>query len=156
MIPNSFVSVILVGLAALLLPQGRTPRFEDYPAGDTLRVAPVAPKLINLDDQRFRTALRRGAAKGPNFAGAFTVVLWGCGTSCQSGAVIDARTGRVWNLPQSLARGAQYRLSSRLFIADPIPPKPQPIESPFVLYYEWRDSLFVLIDSLRVHTEPTR
>ena len=132
------------------------PRFEDYPAGDTLRAAAVSPRLTSPDDQRFRTALRRGAAKGPNFAGAFTVVLWGCGTSCQTGAVIDGRTGRVWNLPQSLSRGAQYKLSSRLFVADPIPPEPQPIEAPFVFYYEWRDSMFMLIDSVRAPTGHTR
>jgi hypothetical protein len=149
-------SLAFVGVAALLVPQGKVPRFEDYPARDTLRVAPVAPDLTNPDYQRFRTVLRRGAAKGLNFAGGLTIVVWGCGTSCQSGAIIDGRTGKVSPLPQSLVRGAQFRVSSRLFVADPVPPEPQPFESPFVVYYEWRDTIFVVIDSVRAAIKHTR
>src|SRR5882762_7052362 len=115
---SEFVPLVSVILAGLFVPQVKVPRFEDYPARDTLRGTPAAPNLTNPDDQRFRTALRLGAAKGPNFAGAFTVVLWGCGSPCQSGAVIDARTGSVWSLPRPLTRRAQYKLSSRLFVAD--------------------------------------
>jgi hypothetical protein len=54
-----------------------------------------------------------------NFAGNYRVVLWGCGTSCESGAIVDAATGRVYDLPMSLEVGAQYRVDSRLFVADP-------------------------------------
>jgi hypothetical protein len=133
----------------VLSAQQGAPRFEDYPATDTLRGAPVAPNLTNPDDRQFRTVLKGGAAMGPNFAGAYTVVIWGCGTSCQTGAMIDGRTGRVRPLPQSLARGAEFKLTSRLFVVDPVPPRPQPYESPYTFYYEWRESTFVLVDSLR-------
>jgi hypothetical protein len=145
--------LLMIGAAGVAFAaQGRVPRFQDYPATARLQGAPVPPKL-SPDDERLRTALRRGAARGPNFAGAYTVVIWGCGTSCQSGAVIDARTGRVWSLPHSFVRGADFRLASRLFVADPVPPQPQPYESPYVTYYEWRDTAFVLIDSLRAPSQ---
>jgi hypothetical protein len=147
----TWVSVLASMAATVLLSdQGRAPRFEDYPATDSLHSAPVRPVLIRPADRRFRTVITQGAAKGPNFAGTHTVIVWGCGTSCQSGVVVDARTGRVWGFPQTLVRGAQYTLTSRLFVANPVPPTAQPYESPYVTYYEWRDSTFVLIDSLRV------
>jgi hypothetical protein len=56
---------------------------------------------------RFRTALSRAAAGGPNFAGHFTVVTWGCGTACQVTAVVDAVTGA---------------LSQQVLVTIPIPP----------------------------------
>jgi hypothetical protein len=71
------------------------PRFEDYPvAAETVRPAPVNLKG-NPEARRFRTMLREGAADGPNFAGHFTIVDWGCGTSCVNWAVVDATTGKV-------------------------------------------------------------
>jgi hypothetical protein len=33
--------------------------------------------------------------KGPNFAGYYRVVVWGCGTSCAEFAVVSLRTGNV-------------------------------------------------------------
>jgi hypothetical protein len=44
----------------------------------------------------FRTMLRLGAKKGPNFAGHFTIVGWGCGASCLDFAIVDAKNGQVW------------------------------------------------------------
>ena len=45
--------------------------------------------------RRYKTVLRRGATVGPNFAGHYTIVAWGCGTSCVTLAVVDAGTGSV-------------------------------------------------------------
>lgn len=75
----------------------------------------------------FRTRLRE-AARGPlNFAGGYMLALWGCGTSCTSGAVISAQTGRVIWLPASICcedagtgssypERVQYRADSQLLI----------------------------------------
>jgi len=57
---------------------------------------PVPPVLSTAEARRFRTVLRQGAAAGPNFAGHFTVVGWGCGSSCINAAIVDARTGQVY------------------------------------------------------------
>ena len=67
---------------------------------------------------------RNGAKKGPNFAGHFTVVQWGCGTTCLTGAIVDATTGKVFHLPPLLkgrtvgfeAMWLHFRLESRLMI----------------------------------------
>jgi hypothetical protein len=52
--------------------------------------------------REFRTRLREAAREKPNFAGHFIVTTWGCGTECVEGAIIDARTGRVFMLPFTL------------------------------------------------------
>lgn len=43
---------------------------------------------------RFRTTVSEQIAKGANFAGHFSFVSWGCGTSCISYAIIDLVTGK--------------------------------------------------------------
>src|SRR2546423_11174330 len=74
------------------------PHFEQYAVADTFR-GPSAPVDLTSEPgaRRFRTVLTQGAAGGVNFAGHFTIVTWGCGTQCQSYAVIDASTGRVFS-----------------------------------------------------------
>src|SRR5262249_22084781 len=68
---------------------------------------------------RFRTVIRNGAYAGPNFADHFTVVSWGCGSGCQSHAIVDARTGYVFMLPMITGYGVSYRRDSRLLVMDP-------------------------------------
>lgn len=96
------------------------PRFEAHPVTDTFTGTPAAVDLSSAEGaRRFRTVLVDGAAQGPNFAGHYTFVQWGCGSPCQSFAIVDARTGRVTFGNGSLSVGAEYRLDSRLLIADP-------------------------------------
>lgn len=99
--------------------QRRLPRFEDYPVREVYRGRPAPVDLASAPGaQRFRTVLREGAARGPNFAGRYTVVEWGCGSPCHAFAIVDARTGRVYFVPQTANAGAEYRLDSRLFVID--------------------------------------
>jgi hypothetical protein len=60
-------------------------------------LAHPAPVVLagNKDARMFRTALREAEKAGPNFAGHYVIAGWGCGTSCLSWSVIDARTGKV-------------------------------------------------------------
>jgi hypothetical protein len=93
--------------------------FRRWPASENYTGPPVAV-VIGSDPQaqQFRTRLTEGARHGPNFAGIYTVVEWGCGTNCQQVAVVDARTGRVCDwLTTEL--GSRYQLDSRLFIENP-------------------------------------
>ncbi len=75
---------------------GQNPTFERYPA----IVEPAKAKAIDFRNSpgasTFRTRLREALAGGVNFAGHFILTGWGCGTGCTNGAVIDARTGRVF------------------------------------------------------------
>jgi hypothetical protein len=110
--------------------QGRkgrpAPRFEDYPAREVYR-GPVAPARLDSKKARmFRTRLREGSRGGPNFAGRYSVVVWGCGTGCAQMGVVDSKTGRVYFPPleytdipdteDEAARSRVFRLDSRLLV----------------------------------------
>lgn len=73
------------------------PRFEDYPATPGNR-PPVEPDVRTHPRSRmFRTRIREGARKGPNFAGHYTIVAWGAGTGALGWAIVDADTGKVFH-----------------------------------------------------------
>jgi hypothetical protein len=106
--------------------RARTPVFADYPAREVFRGRPAPVRLRTRRDRQFRTRLREGAREGPNFAGRYTVVWWGCGTGCSQVAVVDAQTGLVrWPPvewvdildPETDAEWPRgFRLDSRLLI----------------------------------------
>lgn len=100
------ISNLLFGLALSGLPFAASaeaakpvPRFEDYPEKTRYTGHPAAPRLDSPLARKFRTVLRDGAAQGPNFAGHFTVVEWGCGSGCRQLAIVDARSGKVIAMP---------------------------------------------------------
>lgn len=77
-------------------------RFSDFPVSERYNKPSKAPVLATKEQRAFRTRLRQAAKEKPNFAGHYIVTIWGCGTECISGAIIDARTGSVIMLPFSL------------------------------------------------------
>jgi len=104
--------------------QQRVPQFKDFPAGEQYRGKPHAVVLAG-DARMFRTRLKEAAKGKPNFAGHYIVAIWGCGTECLEGAVIDAKTGRVYILPFTLCcwrmvddnfNPLEYRPDSKLLI----------------------------------------
>jgi hypothetical protein len=58
------------------------------------------------------------SSKGVNFAGHFCFVYWGCGSPCQMSAVVDMKTGKVYN-GINASNGYEYRKDSRLLIVNP-------------------------------------
>src|SRR4051794_26520256 len=81
------------------LAQSNVPHFKDYPAAEIYKGS-TAPLVLARDDFTFKTRLRWAAKnQKPNFAGHYILTSWGCGAECVMGAVIDAKTGRVywWN-----------------------------------------------------------
>jgi hypothetical protein len=130
----------------------RLPRFEDYSVTEIFKGPPAPPKLRRSGDRLFRTRIREGAAKGPNFAGKFTIAEWGCGSGCVSIAIVDAKDGRIFDAPFSaLAWGVPmmtesveplaFKLDSRLLIARGCPEE----ENCGFYYYEWMGTKFKLI-----------
>jgi hypothetical protein len=115
------------------------PRFEDHPATESFSGTPAPVDLRSQPWAReYRTALRTGAAEGPNFAGAYTLVLWGCGTQCQSWAVVDARTGRVYGNPFDAELLVDFRRDSRLVVVNPVRPDELPWPGrPRPAYFAW-------------------
>jgi hypothetical protein len=77
----------------------QAPRFEDYPAREVYKGRPARVRLDSKQARMFRTRLREDSRTGPNFAGHYTVVIWGCGSGCAQMGVVDARTGRVYFPP---------------------------------------------------------
>jgi hypothetical protein len=140
---------IAFNLAALAQTRdSRVPRFEDYPTDSVYTGKPAEPVLLTPAERRFRNTIRRGVAEGlgvedgvtgkevarpgPNFAGHYVIVKWGCGSPCIMAAFVDLTDGRVlpppfhpgpghsyfqvrWAFPKEPLR---YRVNSRLLIAN--------------------------------------
>lgn len=99
---------------------GKVPDFPDYPIPDIYEGALAEVDFSTKPEAEiFRGAIREGAKEGPNFSGKYTVVEWGCGTSCQNHAIIDAETGAIieYGIPSSYS--VSYRIDSGLFIVNP-------------------------------------
>jgi len=110
-----------VFVLALLSHQSIHPGFGMFPAPDNFRGKPATVDLRSHPDAHtYRSRLREGAAQGPNFAGHYTIVQWGCGSSCQKFAIIDAQTGKVYIYPGMTSYGMSYHRTSRMIVTDPI------------------------------------
>ncbi len=102
------------------------PKFDQFPS--PAYRGPVGHlDLSSPDAYSYRTRLRNGAQQPVNFAGHYQLIQWGCGTTCSTGAVIDALTGRVTFLPAVMTQGMQasmdanfnsieFRVNSRLIV----------------------------------------
>jgi hypothetical protein len=117
--------LLSVCIAAIAHASQPAPIFEQYSDIQPLKGQPVPVDLSSHPKARlFRTKLREGAAAGPNFAGHYSLVWWGCGNECQTMAVVDLTTGYVFGIEGEsefvmASRGVDFKLSSRLLIIDP-------------------------------------
>lgn len=93
--------LLLFTLAGPDYSQAQLPSFEQFQVTEIYSGKPAAPQIKTAGDRQFRTRIREGAAKGPNFAGHLTVARWGCGSGCISMAIIDAQTGAIYRSPFS-------------------------------------------------------
>lgn len=133
-------------------------RFEDFPAPAS-GASPIAKPLIDSTEaRRYRTMIRQGAADGPNFAGHFAVVAWGCGSSCSERAIVDTRTGHVYfdkrlrdlDTTQADENGesdnqfpAYFNLSSRLLVIVGAPGEDESRDG--VAFYAWTGNQLKLL-----------
>ena len=118
---------------------GSVPSFRDFPATPQ-KLSPVTP-IVTAPYRLFRTAIRRGARFGPNFAGHFTVVEWGAGAGGVCWAIVDAKSGKLGDGGCAETGGVdgqqpQFRLDSRLLILT----GGLRGERDGVAYYEWTGS----------------
>ena len=157
--------IALALLASITYAETTAPSFRDFQAKERFTGSPAPVEITSHPKAgRFRTVLRRGAKSGPNFAGHFTIVTWGCGTACQEFAIVDAKTGRVY-FPSSIRLNAyqmvhdetepfQYRKDSNLLI---IAGSPDDEEDKLGLfYYEWTGHDFKLIQEVKRTFEPKK
>jgi hypothetical protein len=69
----------------------------------------------NLASKNFITRIKAACEGGINFAGHYTLVEWGCGTACQTGVLVDRKTGEIHDRPTS-SLGTDFKSNSTLFI----------------------------------------
>jgi hypothetical protein len=148
---------IIIMVLIVFLPQVAIPaslHYDQFREDKIFKGKPVEPNLATHKDAgTYRTVLKRQSKEGPNFAGHYTIVRIGCGTSCAKIAVVDAETGRVY-FPENLhyvfwagwwhePYGPEFRLTSRLFIAYG---QVNSENAPYgISYFEWTGSEFKLL-----------
>jgi len=105
-----------------------------------------------VEAKRYRTVLREGAAGGPNFAGHYAVVSWGCGASCNDMAIVDTRSGKVtfdkrirdnYSGHVGVFNFESSRINSRLLVIAGMPQEDEARDG--VTYFEWTGSSLKLI-----------
>jgi hypothetical protein len=151
--------LLMTGGTFLVPAQTKPPSFTRFPVAVERTRASGVDFRSDAGARSFRTRLSSAFLGGVNFAGHYIVAGWGCGTGCISGAVIDARNGRVhWPIQlYAMATGidgdnyvdkpVEYRKNSRLLILRGSPGvKDGETEKPSgEYYYEWRDNDLRLI-----------
>ena len=155
------------------------PQFEDYPVTEIFKGKPVAPVPATAEQRLYRTRIREGVSMGigverdgkedqpgPNFAGHYIIITFGCGSPCILMAMVDAVTGKVYNSP--MAQGLQmswldggpwlpkveFRQNSRLLIMEPCPNLARgPI---YTHYFVCENNRWNLIRKILLQQEPHR
>lgn len=93
-------------------------KFEDYPIVEKME---GTSQPLNLKSHprgfEFKTRITEAYKNGPNFAGHYTVVEWGCGTGCQNHVIVDNLTGNIIENEIASNFGIEYRKDSRLLVA---------------------------------------
>ena len=128
--------LLIIALAILVSAQDQTnarqPRFEDYSVTEIFTAKPVPPLIQTPLEGMYRTRIREGVMKGwgverdgkeqpgPNFAGHYVIITWGCGSPCLMAAIVDLRTGRVFPPPFHHGPGHSYFQVPWAFPMDPL------------------------------------
>jgi len=81
------------------------PKFEDFPAGETMHGTAASVKLSTRSERMFQTRLTKAAKEPPNFAGHYRIAYWGCGSNCSAAALVDLQTGEVFPPPLAKSNG---------------------------------------------------
>lgn len=119
----AFITAMMVSVSPSFA-QNSLPRFAQFPVADSDQFAgtPASVDIFSYPGaSKFRTQLQEGAAKGPNYAGHYTIVTLPCGQMCQDNWVIDAPTGKIVNRFQSKIY-VRYQPDSTLLIVNPPDP----------------------------------
>jgi hypothetical protein len=102
----------------------RTPQFADYDILENVYNGKPSPVVLRSQaDRDFRTRLRDASKEPANFAGEYSLAIWGCGTSCLMGAAVQLKTGNVIFMPGTISNWKgegdpiSFQLKSRLLIA---------------------------------------
>lgn len=67
--------------------------------------------------KRYITTITNECKNGINFAGKYTLVIWGCGSPCQAGAIVDRTNGKIYDGYFS-AYDSEFKKDSKLIITN--------------------------------------
>ena len=97
----------------------QVPTFQQFRVAQIFRGKPARPIFRTKEELEFRTRIRQGAAKGPNFAGHYAVVQWGGGTGTGGFVLVDVKTGQIF-FHVDPKKGIEFffNLDSRLMVID--------------------------------------
>jgi hypothetical protein len=98
-IMRCFVCMCLFTVSLVSQAHKAKPKFHDYPVSEIYKGKPAPPILTSKRQRMFRTMIRLGAKQPVKFAGHYTLPNWGCGASCMSFAIVDSRSGKVYDTP---------------------------------------------------------
>jgi hypothetical protein len=95
-------------------------KFNDYPS---TKIYSDKRRAIDYNSdkiaKRFKTVITDGYnASEINFAGFYSLIWWGCGTSCQQSAIVDWRDGKVYK-GVTASLGYSFVKESRMIITNP-------------------------------------
>ena len=85
-------------------------KFENYQAKISNRKKANLNLYSHKLGRKFRTAITEGYNNtNVDFGGHYIVVLWGCGTGCSNGVMVDINTGLIYSIPTEHSyRGVYY------------------------------------------------
>jgi hypothetical protein len=72
------------------------PKFSDYPIVQIFQGKPAVP-IPSKSQRSYRTAIREGAKSRVQFAGHYTVPMFGCGAGCAGFYLVDSINGKVYD-----------------------------------------------------------
>ena len=77
--------------------------FTDFPVKSPFSRKSKAPDFAGRDKKfySYRTRIMKGLEAGPNYAGEFSIIQFGCGTSCSVVFIANNRTGQIFDFPFS-------------------------------------------------------
>lgn len=144
-----FLFVVVLGGTA----RSQSWPFHEYPAA-VLHGRPARPKLDTQIAKDHITRISKAALEGPNFAGHYRVVDWGCGSSCSVYVIVDEQTGKVF-APLEISKGVdlgfagpEFRVDSSLMVvASCAEPKVYGLKNCQRKFYKWDGSRLVLLKS---------
>lgn len=138
----------------------KAPKPGSYPVRSRYKGKPAKPVLDSKRARLYRTIIRNGAKEGPNFAGHYTVVAWGCGLGSYSLAIVDAITGKVYFPPFDCVGGSSFglpfteqvtpgfKIGSRLLMVYGQPENPDDAKKG-VYFYKFDNGRFKLVHFAR-------
>jgi len=159
----SIIGALLM-YSASLAHGAEPPTFDQYQVNELFDKTP-APIDVKGHPRakRYKEALSASASQGPNFAGHYRIVTWGCGTACLELAIVDLETGRVFfpgNLKRNYYQGVRdgtepfsFRKNSALLVAAG---SPNHRERLGLHYFLWKSDELVDIHEVRHSFSPTQ